>query len=144
MNKTCFVIMPIGDQLADRNKFDIWLEIYEDIIVPAVTKADPSIRCIRADELKITGSIIRDIVSYLFDSELVIADLTDKNPNVFYELGVRDAVGKPSILIAQHIEDIPFDLRSYRTLLYGTNQRAARKFQADLEKVISNIFTEGS
>src|SRR4051794_7114624 len=117
MKRSCFVIMPIGDPNLDRSKYELFKEIYEDVIAPAVRAATPDCECIRADEIKEAGSIIRDIVSQLCDADLVIADLTDKNPNVFYELGVRHALGKPTILISQRIEDVPFDLRPYRTII---------------------------
>lgn len=140
MKRTCFVIMPIGDLTLDQNKFELFKEIYEDVIAPAVRVSAPDCECVRADEIKEIGSIIRDIVSQLCDADLVIADLTDKNPNVFYELGVRHALGKPTILISQRIDDVPFDLRPYRTIAYGISPRAIKKLESDLEQTIRNVF----
>ncbi len=140
MKKTCFVIMPIGDANLDRAKFELFKEIYEDIIKPAVRRSLTDCDCIRADEIKEVGSIVRDIVSQLCDADLVIADLTDKNPNVFYELGVRHVLGKPTILISQKMEDVPFDLRPYRTIIYGISPRATKNFQNELEQTILHLF----
>src|SRR5260370_37561658 len=104
MAKICFVIMPIGSPTRDRIKYDLFKEIYEDIIRPAVREANQELECIRADEIREAGNIVRDIVSHLCEAELVVADLTDQNPNVFYELGVRHALGKSTILLAQTLD----------------------------------------
>lgn len=138
----CFVIMPIGDSGADKTKAEMWTEIYEDIIVPSVAKSGVNLQCVRADTINESGNIVRDVVSYLCDSRLVIADLTDRNPNVFYELGVRHALGRPTILIAQRVNDIPFDLRSYRAVIYSVSPRAIAKFSSDLQATIRNVLTD--
>lgn len=144
MLKTCFVIMPIGDPNLDKDKYDLFTEIYEDIIIPSVKKTNLDLECIRVDKIRKTGNIIQDIVHYLINSELVIADLTNKNPNVFYELGVRHTFGKQTILISQKMDDVPFDLRPYRTLIYGKNHgmtpRTIKEFKSDLEETIKNVF----
>ena len=132
--------MPIGDPNADRDKYDLFVEIYEDIIVPSVKRSGKNLDCVRGDEIRETGNIVRDIISYLYDAELVIADLTGKNPNVFYELGVRQTFGKPTILISQTINDVPFDLRAYRTLIYGLSPRSIKRFESELVTTINNVF----
>ena len=111
----CFVIMPIGDKDdSSAQKFD---EIYQYLIKVAVNEA--GLTCKRADEILKPGTIILDIVEYLARSNIVIADLTGQNPNVFYEMGVRDGVKGRMILLAQSLEDVPFDLRGSRIVIYS-------------------------
>ena len=75
----------------------------------------------RADNIESQRNIIRDILEKIDTSDLIIADLTSLNPNVFYELGLAHALRKPVILLTQDIEEVPFDLRSYRLVEYSTH-----------------------
>src|SRR4051812_26839825 len=111
MDNICFIIMPFGSLADDPSRRGFWTEVYEEILVPSIARAAPGFKCLRADEIASSNNIIADVVAYLCDARLVIADLTGSNANVFYELGVRHALGKPTVLIAQDLEDIPFDLR---------------------------------
>lgn len=61
---------------------------------------------------------MHDVWEHLNRTQLVIADLTTKNPNIFYALGMAHVLGKHMILIAQSLEDVPFDLRGIRTIMY--------------------------
>ena len=86
--KRCFVIMPfgmVGTEDHTRN-----LKIYRQLIKPVVEEC--GYESIRADELEHFGNITRDIIELLYESDLVVADLSGKNANVFYELGVRHAL----------------------------------------------------
>lgn len=105
-----FVIMPFGDG------FD---EIYNLFLVEAIAQA--GFEVFRADNIKSTQNILKDIVRGIAESDLIVADLTDSNPNVYYELGLAHALGKPVILLTQDLEDLPFDLRSYRVIPYKTH-----------------------
>ena len=81
--KRCFIIMPFGKYGTDeysRNQ-----SIYRDMIKPVVK--DCGYEAIRADELEHLGNITRDIIENLHSSDLVVADLSGRNANVFYELG---------------------------------------------------------
>lgn len=103
----CFIISPFGD----------WYDsYYEDIFCPAAREVglDPH----RADDLYRPSAIVHDIWTYVNSAKVMIADLTGKNANVFYELGLAHALGKPVILLTQDISDIPFDLRSLRIIEY--------------------------
>ncbi len=98
---TCFVISPFGG----------WNDrYYSEIYRPAVEGAglDPK----RADDLYRPSAIVHDIWAYVKTSRVMLGDLTGKNPNVFYELGLAHAVGKPVVMVTQSIEDVPFDLRA--------------------------------
>lgn len=107
--RQCFVIMPFSKTRSCRS--EDWTEIYRNVIKPAVEGAGFNYECRRSDGL--AGNIIEDILDYLNRADLVIADLTDRNPNVFYELGVRHALRRGTILITQKIAHVPFDLRPY-------------------------------
>jgi hypothetical protein len=92
---------------------------------------------VRADDLLNQRNIMQDVVSNIAEADLIVADLTGSNPNVFYELGIAHALDKPTILLTQSIEELPFDLRSYRVLVYQTHFakiEAARKDLARLAK----------
>jgi hypothetical protein len=107
---TCFVIMPFGGWLDD---------YYQDIYCPAIKSA--GLVPHRADDLFRPSTIVNDIWLYTKKARLVLADLSGKNPNVFYELGLAHALAKPAILVAESMEDVPFDLRALRVLVYDKN-----------------------
>lgn len=106
----CFVIMPFGGWLDD---------YYEDIYKPAIVAA--GLEPHRADDLFRPSTIVNDIWAYTKKARLVLADLSGKNPNVFYELGLAHALAKPAILVAESMDDVPFDLRALRVLVYDKN-----------------------
>jgi len=81
MNPTCFVISPFGDPFDD---------YYEKVYQPAIAKAD--LHPIRGDEVYNTGAIIDDIFTAISSATMVLCDVTGKNPNVNYELGVAHAL----------------------------------------------------
>src|SRR5437870_8522587 len=60
---------------------------------------------------------------YIKDARCVVADLSGKNPNVFYELGLAHAVGKPTLILSQSVEDVPFDLQHMRIIRYDRKSR---------------------
>ncbi|WP_035423388.1 hypothetical protein [Asticcacaulis benevestitus] len=75
----------------------------------------------RADDIWIHHQIMQDIVSLIDRSRIIVADCTGKNPNVFYEVGIAHALGREVILITQHIDYVPFDLRHLRVITYYPN-----------------------
>ena len=109
--KTCFVIAPIGEPESDTRKRSD--QILRHIIRPAVEAKGYT--AIRADEISEPGIITSQVIQHVVDDPLVVADLTERNPNVFYELAVRHAIRKPFIQIIDKGESIPFDVASTRT-----------------------------
>ena len=105
-----FILMPFDKEFQP---------IYTGFLKPALESSGFDIN--RADDLDSHQNILKDIVEQINQSNLIVADLTTGNPNVFYELGLAHALGKSVILITQSIEDVPFDLRSYRLLEYSTH-----------------------
>jgi hypothetical protein len=104
---TCFVISPFGEPYDN-----YFLHIFKPALEECGLYAE------RGDSLYRPSTIMDDIWDGIKKSKLLIAELTDRNPNVFYELGLAHAISKPVILISKSIDDIPFDLRSIRVLLY--------------------------
>ena len=120
---------------------DHWIDIFENLIKPAVEKSGFNYECSRAD--LVIGNIIKNILDRLNKSDVVIADLTDRNPNVFYELGVRHALRNATILISQNIDDIPFDLRQFATVHYDWKTKVGQNnFKVQIKKVLSEIENE--
>lgn len=132
--RKCFVIMPFSK--TKRCTESQWLDIFENTIKPAVEGSGLGYECFRSN-LSI-GNIISDILDNLNKADVVIADMTDKNPNVFYELGVRHALRNSTILITQEIDDIPFDLRHYAAIKYDWTTKSGKK---DFSKKIKDALT---
>lgn len=124
------------DLLAVMMPFDAAMTpVYEALQSAA---AEAGFRCSRADDIWEHPHIMDDVVGLIWRAQVVVADLTGKNPNVFYETGIAHTLGRHVIQITQSIEDVPFDLRSLRTLTYLNNnegrtaltQRVADKLRA--------------
>lgn len=110
--KKCFVIAPIGEEGSEiRGRSD---KVLEHIIKPMVDEC--GYEAIRADEISEPGIITSQIIQHLIDDDLVIADLTERNPNVYYELAVRHVIKRPIVQIIQVGETIPFDVAGTRTI----------------------------
>ncbi|MFY3922306.1 hypothetical protein ACOTJA_02995 [Achromobacter xylosoxidans] len=96
--------------------------------------------CRRGDDIWENPAIIQDIVSLIDRSRVVICDCTNRNPNVFYEIGIAHTLGREVILITQNANDIPFDLRHLRYVLYLNNaegrQTLSQVLQRRLEAII--------
>jgi hypothetical protein len=112
---------------------------YEQIIKPVAN--DLGRRAVRSDELYGTRAIVEDIWSQIWRATVVIADVTDKNPNVNYELGLCHALGVPTVLLTKRIEDVPFDYRHRRCIVYDTNIAGwEAKLRTDLRHTIESVF----
>lgn len=141
----CFVLMPFGDRLNEPAHFQKMEDLYSEWIKPTVeslqTPSAETIACHRADKEFGPGNIIEHVVENILAADIVIADLTGKNPNVFYELGVRHTVRDGTILVAQGIEHVPFDLRPLRTIIYEYTPSGMLAFRRDLEKAIHTVLS---
>jgi len=126
----CFVIMPFAQSLE---------EIYDKVVKPALTSEPVLMRCVRGDEVFTNQAIMGDIWELIQKAEVVVADLTGKNPNVLYELGLAHALWKKVILLAQSEKDLPFDLRHMRAVLYKHTLNGADKLRNDLVDAITEL-----
>lgn len=112
--KTCFVISPIGEEGSEtRERSD---KVLKHIICGTVEQLGYEV--VRADKISEPGIITTQIIEHIIGSELVIADLTDKNPNVFYELALRHAIRKPLVQLIMKGEAIPFDVAATRIIQF--------------------------
>jgi hypothetical protein len=115
MTKVCFVIMPFG---SDENATRKFLGIYQSILKPAAESAGYTVR--RADTEQMPGNITAEIINYLASADMVIADLTGGNANVFFELGIRHVLRKSgTVHVVDRNERIPFDVQQYRVVEYS-------------------------
>jgi hypothetical protein len=125
----CFVLMPFNDSKLQ--------EIYDDQVKPTVEKT--GLKCILASDIYGTQPIIEDIWTSINEAKIIIADVTGRNPNVFYEIGVAHTVGKNVIIISQNIDDVPFDLRHLRCIIYKPTPRGAKNLVEQLKSTILNL-----
>ncbi len=108
---SCFVMMPFADPIGG---------YYELIYEPAIKKT--GLTPVRADtDIFGTGKIIEQIWAGLKRAKVLVAELTGRNPNVLYELGLAHALQKPVVLISSNEEDVPFDVRHVRVIYYDMN-----------------------
>ena len=112
--KTCFVICPLSDPNSDvRKRSDLLLRL---IIAPVLEAK--SYRVTRADHLHDGPTLSSAISKRILTDDLVVADLSDSNPNVFYELGKRHAWGGRTVHLTNNIRTLPFDLSHHRAIEY--------------------------
>ena len=124
----CFVLMPFTKTWSDR--------IYNKILRPILLKANLEPR--RADDM-FGHDIMDDIWSALNAAFVVIADLTGRNPNVFYELGLAHTLGKNVILMTQNEKDVPFDVARLRYIKYSDDADGYEKLETALPQFIDQF-----
>lgn len=124
----CFVLMPFSAEMRP---------VYEDHVKPIVAAA--GLTCLRADEVFGTDSVMKDIWENISRARIIIADLTGRNPNVLYELGIAHTLGKEAVLLTQRIEDVPFDVRNLRCIQYTYTPRATKDLEQKLSSTIRSI-----
>jgi hypothetical protein len=104
-------------------------------IQPALERFDFTV--VRADRIARPSLITNDIIQLVQESELCIADLTERNPNVFYEVGRRHEAGRPIIQVIHKDHDIPFDLAGIRTIKYDLSEpRAVHKLVQEIRSFV--------
>ncbi|MHB0864781.1 hypothetical protein ACYCS5_26930 [Paenibacillus sp. SEL3] len=119
VKKSCFIVMPISD--AEGYEKGHFGRVYEHIIKPACELA--GFEPIRADDVKHTNAIILDIIKKIIEADMVLCDLSSRNPNVLYELGIRHAFNLPVVLIKDKITPRPFDISALRDVEYDSTLR---------------------
>ncbi len=132
--KKCFVVSPIGNEGSEtRKRAD---RVFKHIILPVCEKC--SFEAIRVDQINQADSITQTIIDHLKNDQLVIADMTEHNPNAFYEMGYRASTGKPMIHLKEKGESIPFDISSIRAFDYDlTDLDAVDEIKERLYQTIS-------
>jgi hypothetical protein len=86
--------------------------------------------------------VMGDVASLLWRARVVIAYLTGRNPNVFYETGLAHALPRRTVLLTQNPDDVPFDLRSIRYLFYGLSTDARKLLRKQLSKRLRTLTSQ--
>jgi len=135
--KTCFVIAPIGDEGTEiRRRSD---QVLKHIMDPAARQCGYD-EIIRADKISKPGMITPQIIKHLLEDHLVIADLSNHNPNVFYELAIRHAIRKPIVQLIEIGQTIPFDVSQNRTIRYDPRDwDSAERSKTELIEQIKSV-----
>lgn len=110
VTNSCFVVMPFHPLFGEQ---------YDKVLRPAIESA--GLVCVRGDEIYAKQSIIQDIWESIRHCRLVVAELSGRNPNVMYEIGLAHAIGKPIVLLTRNEADVPFDLLALRYIRYDTS-----------------------
>jgi hypothetical protein len=121
--QSAFMAMPFG-----HDELEI---VYEEFVRP-VLEAVCEMSCIRGDDIFGSNVVMDDISTAIAEADVLVADLTGRNPNVFYEVGIAHALNKPVLLLAQSLEDVPFDLRHRRVLLYEYSPEGCKRLEVSI------------
>lgn len=111
LSKTCFIVSPIGSDDSDERK-------HADLVLTALIEpalAELGLTAVRADQISTPGLITAQVIDHVARAALVIADLSFANPNVYYELALRQAVRKPMVQLTRSSDRLPFDVGQFRT-----------------------------
>lgn len=125
-----FMLMPFSDEL---------LPVYTDHVKKVVAKEGFEIR--RGDDFFTSHEIMKDVWKSIVGSRAVIAECTGRNPNVFYEIEIAHAVGRPVILITQDETDVPFDLRAIRYIKYDFTPLGMKEFERTLKATVVEVMS---
>lgn len=123
------VMMPFHDRFNP-----VWRAIQE-------ASHDQNLRCKRAADMWRSNAIIDDIAEILWRSKIVVADLSEKNPNVYYEIGAAHCIGATCIPITNSIDDVPFDLKHLRMIEYDNSELGLEKLKSQLTRRLSDILS---
>ncbi|MFW9881598.1 MAG: hypothetical protein ACFFG0_51690, partial [Candidatus Thorarchaeota archaeon] len=123
-NPNAFVIMPFDAEFKS---------IYEDLIKPALEEVGYNVT--RADSFIDQQNILHNIIRGIGNGDLIVADLTSLNANVLYELGLSHGLKIPTVILVQSLDEIPFDLRSYRILIYSTRFDKVHELKDSLKEI---------
>ncbi|MFT8950151.1 MAG: hypothetical protein ABGA11_07245, partial [Liquorilactobacillus hordei] len=136
--KMVFCALPFNDER---------LEIFTEIIRPHLEKMQLS--AFKVNDIKsITGNIMENIWTYINKSRFVIVDISDKNPNVFYELGICHTVGKDTIIICDedsfrndYNSKFPFDISALNTIVYKNKGAGMDRLKQELTNIVNAIIS---
>ncbi len=131
--KSVFVIMPFSDTISKTSSE--WTDIFNEMF--SKTFEELNYKCKRIKPTR--GNLIKSILHELKTAPIVLADLTDKNANVFYELGVRHCLSKRTIIVSQSYSDVPSDLQGYWCIEYKDTAAGYRKFKDEIKNIITEI-----
>jgi hypothetical protein len=111
--------------------------LYQEVIVNVAK--DFKLNPLRSDDVFGPGIILQDIIKKIIESTIIIAEISPANPNVFYELGYAHALGKPTILLAEKGQSLPFDIQGYRVIFYENTIKGKKSVEENLRKHLNAI-----
>ena len=133
--KICFIVTAIGESgTPTRERAD---NVYKYLIAPVCEEL--GYKPVRVDHVNAVDNINATIINYLKTAPMVIADMTDHNPNAFYELGFRQALELPLIPIIRVGERLPFDVMTTRTVFYDTDVSKIEESKENLKSKIQSF-----
>ena len=112
-------------------------EVYRDAVEPLVKEI--GFEPLRIDDVYGPGIIVNDIINNLSESSIVLAEISEKNANVYYELGLAHAFGKPTLLMATKGTSLPFDVGSHRCIFYENSIAGRSKLQTSLKHSLMSL-----
>lgn len=141
-NPKIFVACPIGaDDSLERQRSDKLLRYVIHPVVKELLGAEPEQLVVRADKMGEPGRITVQVLRELTAADVVIGDVTGTNPNVMYEIGIRQALMRPFVLMAEKGQHLPFDLNDLRTVFYTLDldhfESAQSELKSHLQKALS-------
>lgn len=145
-SKICLVMMPFSDPAG--YPADHFKRVYDYLIKPACEKA--GFKAKRVDENAKTSVIMIELLNMILDCDMAICDLSSRNPNVFYELGFRQAYDKKCVLIIDSKTERPFDTSMLRTITYDESLRIdlvnekAEELSNAIKETYENKTTDGN
>jgi hypothetical protein len=132
--ETVYVIMPFGKS-TDAHTEEYWTGHYESFLKTLIEE-NPRLQAQRSRALR--GDLLTQIISDVVTSPILVADLTDRNPNVFWELGVRHSVKHGTVLVAEEETKLPFDIAGWSTLFYTNDRIRNERFRKLFKEAISD------
>jgi len=131
---TCYVIMPFSSTKTHTEKE--WEDTFQNLFKPTIESLGYS--CYRSKAS--VGLILRGIIESIHSSEVILADLTDSKPNVFYELGIAHAMTNSVIMVSQDLSSIPSDLKPYGVIQYDPNTKeGAIEFTRNVSEALQRL-----
>lgn len=131
---TCFVAQPFHEPFS---------RYYDAVFKPAIE--DVGLRPIRGDSIFRAGDIVGQVVEMLVESAVVLGEISMLNANVYYELGIAHTIGKPTVLVTQAIDVVPFDLRALRIIVYNKDDpHWGETLRVGLAKALTETITKPS
>jgi len=127
----CFCLLPLHDE---------FIRVYEEAVSPAAQAS--GLRSLHAGQIFDNREIMEDIWESICAARVVVADVTNRNPNVFYELGICHTLGKEVVVITQQPQDVPFDIR-HRRFIHYTPQKLA-SLRHDLQQTIQRVLVRNT
>ncbi|PUA40088.1 hypothetical protein C8Z91_06215 [Paenibacillus elgii] len=140
-DKKVFIITPIGSNDSSIRRATDGL--IDAVLIPVLTEHGFKVdNVLVSHRMSDVGSINKQIISNILDSDLAIANLTGLNANVMYELAIRHAARKPVIVICEDNTRLPFDIVDERTIFYTNDMLGAVQLKKDIEKMLPVCLNE--